>query len=113
MTWAKDMLTLAFGTVVPLTQLQSDLYSFLMGIAGAAPVMEVRRLRRCWAVARRGCVGGFALAADAATCRDPGRAGGRQRNQGCTARGDGAIHLRRDPDRSTVIVARDGTASAQ
>ena len=41
MAWAKDMLTLVFGTVVPLTQLQSDLYSFLMGIAGAAPVMEV------------------------------------------------------------------------
>jgi len=41
MTWEKDMLTLVFGTVVSLTQLQSDLYSFLMGIAGAAPVMEV------------------------------------------------------------------------
>ena len=41
MTWAKDMLTLVFGTVVSLTHLQSDLYSFLMGIAGAAPVMEV------------------------------------------------------------------------
>ena len=41
MPWAKDMLTLVFGTVVPLTHLQSDLYSFLMGIAGAAPVMEV------------------------------------------------------------------------
>ncbi len=39
--WAQDMLTLVFGTVVSLTQLQSDLYSFLMGIAGAAPVMEV------------------------------------------------------------------------
>jgi hypothetical protein len=39
--WAQDMLTLVFGTVVPLTQLQSDLYSFLMGIDGAAPVVEV------------------------------------------------------------------------
>jgi len=39
--WAQDMLTSVFGTVVPLTQLQSDLYSFLMGIAGAAPVGEV------------------------------------------------------------------------
>src|SRR6185503_9597007 len=33
--------TLVFGTVVPLSQLQSDLYSFLTGIAGAAPVVEV------------------------------------------------------------------------
>jgi hypothetical protein len=39
--WVQDMLTLVFGTVVPLTHLQSDLYSFLMGIAGAAPVVEV------------------------------------------------------------------------
>jgi hypothetical protein len=39
--WAQYMLTLVFGTVVPLTQLQSDLYSFLMGIAGAAPVAEL------------------------------------------------------------------------
>ena len=39
--WAQDMLTSVFGTVVPLTQLQSDLYSFLMGIDGAAPVVEV------------------------------------------------------------------------
>ena len=39
--WVQDMLTLVFATVVPLTQLQSDLYSFLIGIAGAAPVVEV------------------------------------------------------------------------
>jgi hypothetical protein len=39
--WAQDILTLLFGTVVPLTQLQSELYSFLMGIAGTAPVVEV------------------------------------------------------------------------
>jgi hypothetical protein len=39
--WAQDMLTLVFGTVVSLTQLQSDFCSFLMGIAGAAPVVEV------------------------------------------------------------------------
>ena len=39
--WAQDMLTSVFGTVIPLTQLQSDLYSFLMGIDGAAPVVEV------------------------------------------------------------------------
>src|ERR1700752_1925826 len=43
-TWTQDMLTLVFGTVVSLTQLQSDLYSFLMGIAGAAPVVEVAGL---------------------------------------------------------------------
>jgi hypothetical protein len=41
MAWAQDMLTLVFGTVVSLTQLQSDLYSFLMGIAGATPALDV------------------------------------------------------------------------
>jgi hypothetical protein len=39
--WAQDMLTSMFGTVVSLTQLQSGLYSFLMGIAGAAPAVEM------------------------------------------------------------------------
>ena len=34
----QDMLTPVAGAVVPLTQLQSDLYSFLSGIAGVAPV---------------------------------------------------------------------------
>ena len=34
----QDMLTSAAGAVVPLTQLQSDLFSFLLGIAGVAPV---------------------------------------------------------------------------
>ena len=33
----QDMLTSVAGAVVPLTQLQSDLYSFLLGIAGVAP----------------------------------------------------------------------------
>ena len=32
------------GAVVPLTQLQSDLYSFLLGIAGVAPVSDVSAL---------------------------------------------------------------------
>ena len=32
------MLTSVFGAVVPLTQLQSDLYSFLLGLAGVVPV---------------------------------------------------------------------------
>ena len=32
----QDMLTSVAGAVVPLTQLQSDLYSFLLGIAGGA-----------------------------------------------------------------------------
>ena len=41
MTWAEDMLTLVFGSVVSLTHLRSDLYSFLIGIPGAAPVIEV------------------------------------------------------------------------
>ena len=34
----QDMLTPVAGAVVPLTQLQSDLFSFLLGIAGVAPV---------------------------------------------------------------------------
>ena len=37
----QDMLTSVAGAVVPLTQLQSDLYSFLLGIAGVAPVSDV------------------------------------------------------------------------
>ena len=36
-----DMLTSVAGAGVPLTQLQSDLYSFLLGIAGGAPVSDV------------------------------------------------------------------------
>ena len=35
----QDMLTSGAGAVVPLTQLQSDLSSFLLGIAGAEPVV--------------------------------------------------------------------------
>jgi hypothetical protein len=35
----QDMLTSVAGAVVPLTQLPSDLSSFLLGIAGAQPVM--------------------------------------------------------------------------
>ena len=38
------MLTSVAGAVVPLTQLQSDLYSFLLGIAGVAPVSDVSAL---------------------------------------------------------------------
>lgn len=37
----QDMLTSVAGAVVPLTQLQSDLYSFLLGIAGVAPISDV------------------------------------------------------------------------
>ena len=37
----QDMPTPVAGAVVPLTQLQSDLYSFLLGIAGVAPVSDV------------------------------------------------------------------------
>ena len=35
----QDMLTSVAGAVVPLTQLPSDLYSFLLGIAGVQPVV--------------------------------------------------------------------------
>ena len=38
------MLTSVAGAVVPLTQLQSDLFSFLLGIAGVAPVSDVSAL---------------------------------------------------------------------
>ena len=37
----QDMLTSVAGVVVPLTQLQSDLSSFLLGIAGVEPVVAV------------------------------------------------------------------------
>ena len=40
----QEMLTSVAGAVVPLTQLQSDLYSFLLGIAGVAPVSDVSAL---------------------------------------------------------------------
>jgi hypothetical protein len=36
----QDMLTSVAGAVVPLTQLQSDLYSFLLSIAGVPPVVS-------------------------------------------------------------------------
>ena len=39
-----DMLTSVAGAGVPLTQLQSDLYSFLLGIAGVAPISDVSAL---------------------------------------------------------------------
>ena len=35
------MLTSVAGAVVPVTQLQADLYSFLVGIAGVAPMSDV------------------------------------------------------------------------
>ena len=38
LAWVQNMLTSVFGAVVPLTQLQSDLYSFLLGLTGVAPV---------------------------------------------------------------------------
>ena len=37
---AQDMLTSVAGAVVPLTQLQSDLSVFLLGIAGVEPVVD-------------------------------------------------------------------------
>jgi hypothetical protein len=38
--WVQNMLTSVFGAIVSLTQLQSDLYSFLLGLAGVAPVED-------------------------------------------------------------------------
>ena len=87
------------GAVVPLTQLPSDLSSFMLGIAGVAPVGD-----------GSGGIDGAGpsrspIAAGRATCRYLGRAGGRQRNQGCNARCDYA--------QSSVSAVRDGTASVQ
>ena len=66
----QDMLTSVAGAVVPLTQLPSDLYSFLLGIAGVQPVVGgVEGIDGRWAVGSRGCVGGVAIAAGPATCR--------------------------------------------
>jgi len=36
--WVQNLLTWVLGAAVPLTQLQSDLYSFLLGLAGMVPV---------------------------------------------------------------------------
>ena len=36
--WVQNMLASVFGAVVPLTQLQSDVYSLLLGLAGVVPV---------------------------------------------------------------------------
>ena len=72
---------------------------------GAARRGRSGRHPRPWAVGSRGCVGGVAIAAGPALCRCLGRAGGRQRNQGCNARCDCA--------RSSVSAVRDGTANAQ
>jgi hypothetical protein len=36
--WVQSMLTSVFGAFISLTQLQSDLYSFLMGIADGVPI---------------------------------------------------------------------------
>ena len=41
--WVQNLLTSVFGAVVPLTQLQSDLYSFLLGLAGVVPVEDGSR----------------------------------------------------------------------
>jgi hypothetical protein len=38
--WVQNLLTWVFGAGVPLTQLQSDLYSYLLGLAGVAPVED-------------------------------------------------------------------------
>ena len=77
------MPTSVAGAVVPLTQPPSDLSSFLLGIAGVAPIEDGSGdIHGRWASGSRGCVGGVASAAGPATCRYPGRAGGRQRNQG-------------------------------
>jgi hypothetical protein len=38
--WVQKLLTSVFGAVVPVTQLQSDLYSFLLGLAGVVPVED-------------------------------------------------------------------------
>jgi hypothetical protein len=38
--WVQGLLTWVFGAVFPLTQLQSDLYPFLMGLAGEVPVKD-------------------------------------------------------------------------
>jgi hypothetical protein len=38
--WVQKLLTSVFGAVVPLTQLQSDIYSFLLGLAGVVPVED-------------------------------------------------------------------------
>jgi hypothetical protein len=38
--WVQKLLTSVFGADVPLTQLQSDLYSFLLGLGGMVPAED-------------------------------------------------------------------------
>ena len=88
------MLTSVAGAVVPLTQLQSELDSFLFGIAGVEPVVAawgriasagLSAAVHAWVASQLPLLG---------ICRYPGRAGGRQRNRGCTARGDCGVGFR-------------------
>ena len=76
------MPTSVADAVVPLTRPPSDLSSFFLGIAGVAPIEDGSGESTALGSGSRGCVGGVASAAGPATCRYPGRAGGRQRNQG-------------------------------
>ena len=102
----QDMLTPVAGAVVPLTQLPSDLYSFLLGIAGVAPVVDgVGGIHGPGLSAAAGASVASRLPLGLPLCRCLGRAGGRQRNRGCNARCDCA--------RSSVSAVRDGTASAR
>ena len=94
----QDMLSSVAGAVVPLTQPPSDLSSLHVGHRrGGASRGRIGRHRSPWAGRSRGRVGGLHCVS--------GRAGGRQRNQGCNARCDCA--------RSSVSAVRDGTASAR
>ena len=101
----QDMLTsVACGRPARATALRP--FFLLVGHRrGAARSGRSGRHPRPWAVGSRGCVGGVAIAAGPALCRCLGRAGDRQRNQGCNARCDCA--------RSSVSAVRDGTANAQ
>ena len=84
----QDMLTSVAGAVVPLTQLQSDLSSFLLGIAGVEPVVDgLGGIHGAGLSATAGASVASQLRLVLTTCRCPGRAGGRQ-HRGCNARGD-------------------------
>ena len=110
----QDMLTSVAGAVVPLTQLPSDLYSFLLGIAGVQPVVGgVAGIHGPGLSAAAGASVASRLPLGLPRCgylgpatrRCLGPAGERRGNRGCNARCDCA--------RSSVSGVRDGTGSAR
>ena len=111
----QDMLTSVAGAVVLLTQLPSDLSSFLLGIAGVEPVVdELAGIHGPGLSAAAGAsvASRLPLGLPLAGISGPPRAG--VSGLPVTGEATGVAHpLRCDCARSSVSAARDGTASAR